>query len=293
MNYIVFDMEWNQPVDAAAAVQEPVYLSGEIVQIGAVKLNDAFEPVSELRLLIRPKFYEKMHRKIATLTGVYDKQLREEGVSFPEAYKTFTDWCGDDYAVMTWSQTDMQVMIENMMVHGLDVSNLPDIIDVQRIFGREIMRTDRRVSLEEAMEVLGLHGDRAHDALNDSRNTVQVCSRMDLDGCVDEYITRIYADTEPHRGYEESRQILEDAGLLETVCPWCGEKMTGEGWIPGRYGMHQTRFACPEGDELLALLMRSPMHPSGFRPQRIFYEMSDDLWDQYCDAKEQAESAAR
>lgn len=58
MNYIIFDLEWNQPMDERSTVLKPVYLSGEIVEIGAVKLNDQFCPVDELRLYITPKYYK-------------------------------------------------------------------------------------------------------------------------------------------------------------------------------------------------------------------------------------------
>ena len=43
MEYIVLDLEWNQPYDASMAIKETVHLSGEIIQIGAVKLSEDFE----------------------------------------------------------------------------------------------------------------------------------------------------------------------------------------------------------------------------------------------------------
>ena len=38
MNYIVLDMEWNQANSYSEMVKDPIMLTGEIVQIGAVKL---------------------------------------------------------------------------------------------------------------------------------------------------------------------------------------------------------------------------------------------------------------
>ena len=40
MNYIVLDMEWNQANSYAEMVKDPIMLTGEIVQIGAVKLDE-------------------------------------------------------------------------------------------------------------------------------------------------------------------------------------------------------------------------------------------------------------
>ena len=89
MNYIIFDLEWNQPPEEAAAVQSPVHLTGEIVEIGAVKLDEHFSLIDELRLYITPKYYTKMHRKVASLTGIRDQDLKDRGKPFPDAYREF------------------------------------------------------------------------------------------------------------------------------------------------------------------------------------------------------------
>ena len=46
MSYIVLDLEWNQAMSSNASVfnRLPIHLSGEIIQIGAVKLDDDFCP---------------------------------------------------------------------------------------------------------------------------------------------------------------------------------------------------------------------------------------------------------
>ena len=43
MNYIVLDLEWNQAITYADMIKNPVLLTGEIIQFGAVKLNGNFE----------------------------------------------------------------------------------------------------------------------------------------------------------------------------------------------------------------------------------------------------------
>lgn len=281
MNYIVFDLEWNQPASPEAAVREPVYLAGEIVEIGAVKLNDAFEKVDELRLYIRPQYYTRMHRAIASLTGVHDRDLQEQGLPFPEAFAAFRNWCGEEYTYMTWSTSDLPVLIDNMRLHGLDVSELPDLVDVQRIFDREIMRSQRRTNLDHALEVLGVKGERAHDALNDSRNTVLVCDRMDLDGCIDEYITHPFLDLTAEGQYPDIRTLREDPELLKVDCPWCGSRVSCDGWLQTRREGPVTRGLCECDGEFLMYLNVSETGSGSLRVSRMLYEMSDDLWDQY------------
>ena len=70
MNYIIFDPEWNPSTDDRSTVLEPVYLSGEIAEFGAVKLNDQFCLVDEFFLYITPMYYKKMHHWIAMVTGI-------------------------------------------------------------------------------------------------------------------------------------------------------------------------------------------------------------------------------
>ena len=128
-------------------------------------------------------------------------------------------------------------------MHGVD-AEMPCCYDLQRIFGHEIMRDDRQCSLERAMELLKLTPDRAHDALNDARNTVQICGRMDLDGCMDEYRLRYVGYPEDRkaglvqgREYASLAEAQADPALTETACPYCGETVTLGQWASSRFQM--------------------------------------------------------
>ena len=39
MDYIVLDLEWNQPLSPQRMVREPFILGGEIIQFGAVRID--------------------------------------------------------------------------------------------------------------------------------------------------------------------------------------------------------------------------------------------------------------
>ena len=98
MQYIILDMEWNQPWPGSYSAKKalPSPLRGEIVQIGAVRMTQDQQVADEFQILIRPKYFKKMNRKVASLTGIRDSVLREKGVSFPEAAAQFAAWCGED-----------------------------------------------------------------------------------------------------------------------------------------------------------------------------------------------------
>ena len=159
MNYVVFDLEWNQKTPDIPQVTKPVYLSGEIIEIGAVKLDDSFRVTEEFRVYVLPQFYTRMNDRVTRLTKIHGNYLKKHGIPFPEACRRFQRWCGEDYAFMTWSQSDLPMLTSNMLLHGMDVSGLPVCFDIQRIFDYEIMRSDRQYSLEAALSFLNLKGD--------------------------------------------------------------------------------------------------------------------------------------
>ena len=286
MDYIVFDLEWNQPANETQQVLTPVFLTGEIIEIGAVKLNEKFETVDELKLYIKPQYYTRMHHRIATLTGISDRTLAEKGEPFPEAYARFAQWCGEDYGFMTWSDSDLPVLIENMQLHGIDASAMPMTFDAQRMFGRELMWTDRQFSLDAALEVLGVTGDKAHDALHDARNTVKVCDRLELETYIGEYGSRVFSEPASEKVYDSVAQILAAPEAAQVVCPWCGETMTCREWVPLNGHRFAAMGSCGEEDEFLVYLTPLQNPQGGYRISRLLYEMSDDLWDQYQDKLE-------
>ena len=64
--YIVLDLEWNQ--SSRGKEGSVNCLPFEIIEIGAVKLNENFRTVSEFHRLIRPRVYRQMHFKISEVT---------------------------------------------------------------------------------------------------------------------------------------------------------------------------------------------------------------------------------
>lgn len=283
MQYIIFDLEWNQPPTPEAAVTHPLYLGGEIIQIGAVKLNDAFEVIDELRLYIRPTHYTKLHKQISALTHIRDKDL-SEAPYFPQAYEIFSQWCGEEYAYMTWSMSDMPMLLDNMLLHNIDCSRLPVCYDIQRIFGREIMRSNNRCSLDHALEILNMKGDLAHDALHDARNTAKICGYLDLDQYLEEYAAPAYVLFPCHKVYSSIHEALKDEALSCISCPFCGSEIRCENWVPQDSHTYINYGYCPdEDDEFLLQLHVYRGTPGEYRIHRLFYGMSDDLWEIYQD----------
>ena len=91
MDYIVLDMEWNQPWPGSPSAKKvlPVHIRGEIIQIGAVRLTQDRQVADEFQVLIRPKYYRTLNRRVSKLTGIKESRLKAEGVSMEDAMAAF------------------------------------------------------------------------------------------------------------------------------------------------------------------------------------------------------------
>ena len=145
-SYIVLDLEWNQPLNPDSAIREPFFFDSEIIEIGALRLDERFRETGSFKTFIRPRFYPHMNGDVVQLTKIRAQDL-EKAPEFPRAYADFMEWCGENCCLCTWGPDDLPVLMDNLLMHGLDAA-LPDGYDLQRIFGHEIMRDDRQCSLE-------------------------------------------------------------------------------------------------------------------------------------------------
>ena len=76
MNYIVFDLEWNQ--EAEKKTEEPNLIPFEIIEIGAVKLNEKQEILDSFSALIQPQIYTTLDSKVSELIKHTMEELQEK-----------------------------------------------------------------------------------------------------------------------------------------------------------------------------------------------------------------------
>ena len=73
MNYIIFDLEWNQSPEGKSGSDERMPF--EIIEIGAVRLNEKREKTGEFQTLIKPQVYKWIHDSIHSVVHVDYKDL--------------------------------------------------------------------------------------------------------------------------------------------------------------------------------------------------------------------------
>jgi len=179
MNYIVLDLEWNQ---AAYKSDEEDELPFEIIEIGAVKLDENCENPEEYDELVRPQVYPFLLRRTKEITGLTDADLDKRGVFFDELCPKFLEWCGKDYVFCIWGTSDLTQLERNMAYYDIKIPwKYPlKYLDVQKLFALQEKEGKARRNLESAIEAYGVKKDRPfHRAVDDAVYTAEVLKRID------------------------------------------------------------------------------------------------------------------
>lgn len=185
MNYIVLDMEWNYPLTRKKKVRDPFFLRGEIIQIGAVKLDAQLEVCDSFEAMIRPEFYPYINRKVQKLTLITQSDV-EQGISFEKAIYQFKQWCGPGDIILTWGCEDIQMLIDNLDFRDMDFDWIPEDFDAQWMFDDQVTLENRRYSLDYARFKFDVKGRNAHNALNDAYNTAEVLQHLNVAEWIEE-----------------------------------------------------------------------------------------------------------
>ena len=267
MYYITLDLEWNQAyAQKARAVQRQLSLRlrGEVIQIGAVKLDERMNICGSYQIIVKPKYYKKLHRHVSELTGITQEQM-DLGTPLTEAAKLFRKWCGKDYAFLTWGPDDIPMLKENLTANGLESAWTERVYDLQRIFNVRTDGSSKQRSLEYAMEHFGIPQNLpAHDALNDAYFTALVAQRLDVPDAIRSYTDKngdyleeyVIGDADAGEdGYVAIEEMLEDSCVKEPVCPLCKSALESKGKPLHSKGQRYTYYyACPQHGEMLLTL---------------------------------------
>ncbi len=239
MNYIIVDLEWNQsPLGKA---NEKGKLPFEIIEIGAVKMNQDGTILDEFHSYIKPKVYLELHYKTQELLNIDIKDLENEK-QFPEVITRFFAWCGTEFAFGTWGSMDLTELQRNLQYyHMLDLLPGPiEYYDVQKLFALQFEGVKNPHTLEYAVDFLGLQKEEVfHSAIHDARYTALIFAKLNRDMLrnfsIDVYQNPKSKDEEIYvvydnycksvsKEYVTKEDALQDKDVTSTVCYLCGKR---------------------------------------------------------------------
>ncbi len=240
MAYIVFDLEWNQC--PYGKEWENPRLPFEIVEIGAVKLNEQKEPIDSFDALIRPYVYKKLHYQTKKVIGIREEELRD-GIPFPEAAESFFKWCGEEAVFCTWGTLDLTELQRNLLFYGMEELLKGPVIycDVQKLFAITFETRKIRRSLKTAVEMAGLPEDMAfHTAKDDAAYTAELFRKIPdetirTDFSIDcfsvprtrkEEVYLVYPGYHKFisKSFGTKEAVMEDRTVNAIYCTECGRK---------------------------------------------------------------------
>ena len=306
MNYIVLDMEWNQPWPGSPSAKKvlPVQIRGEIIQIGAVRVTEEQQVGDEFQVLIKPKYYRHLNRRVSKLTGIKESRLKEEGIPFPEAMERFRSWCGEDIVFLTWGFDDITILRENLQLYGMETGWTDSWYNAQMIFNAQTDGSTAQKALKTAMEMFGIEATRpAHDALGDAYHTALICARLDLKRGALEYNQALKSHENGFHGAELpgciSRSVYYDfadkhaaLGAMagsENLCPICGRQMLASRWFAQPGHRYMDLPTCPEHGKFLIRVRLSQQPDGTIRVSRLTYEATSEAAEAYARRAEKAE----
>ena len=240
MNYIIFDLEWNQ--SPCGPEYENPRIPFEIIGIGAIKLNDKFEIVDEYSSIVKPRIYKRLHKHIRQMLN-YDEEYLKTGRPFDMVCREFMKWCGTDFIFGTWGTSDLPQLQKNMDYYYMNKFSEPfKYYDIQSIFAEQEPELGS-CKLEKAVKFLELPTDYTfHTAINDARYTAQIfqyLSKENLDDhyCYDYYHEPKDKESEIHafhhsyaehisRGFHQRNDIMLDKDIMTLRCYKCRKKLS-------------------------------------------------------------------
>lgn len=273
-------------------------LRGEIIQIGAVKVNESMEVLDTFSMNLKPRIFRKLHYHVARVTGLTQADL-DHGVPIKEGLRRFKDWAGEDACFAEWGMDDVPVLKQNLFLVGLD-ENWPKIwYDTQWLFLREHPRQEgEEMKLESVINRLGLPMDRPfHDALADALYTADVCRQLDMETGLELYpdeaamlreglcpdADATYLDFTCFSGFLEKEAFRENETVQGVTCPTCGGALSpAELWLKRGNTGYYTLRGCPAHHDWLMrikLMRRDGLHWSVARCLEVPTEASMARWN--------------
>lgn len=240
MNFIVLDLEWNQ--SNTGEEPEVAEIPFEIIDIGAIKLNNKRIMIDEFNSLVKPAVYQHMHKITSKIIHLHMQDL-QKGRPFNEVMDEFLTWCGKDSIFCTWGPLDLFEMQRNLRFFGMEpLSSQPiRFLDVQKLFSIAYEDKKSRRNLEYAIDFLKIEKDIPfHRAFSDAYYTAKILSMLPEEVLenysIDTFVLPKTREEEIHvlfhdymkyvsREFGDKQQAMEDKEVISTKCYLCHKNL--------------------------------------------------------------------
>jgi inhibitor of KinA sporulation pathway (predicted exonuclease) len=172
MNYIILDLE-------ATCWEKRDKQPNEIIEIGAVCINEEKQIISEFNSFIKPTVHAILSDFCTELTSITQQQV-DGAQLFPVVLEEFQNWIlsfGDEYLLCSWGFYDRVQFKNDCELHGLPTNWLEAHISLKHQYAkiRQTRPTGMKVALKSEKIILeGTH----HRGIDDAKNIAKIFVKL-------------------------------------------------------------------------------------------------------------------
>ncbi len=169
MNYIILDLEatcWKDRSDTRP---------NEIIEIGALKIDQAGKTISEFHAMVKPKTHPELSDFCKELTHIEQKDI-DEAKPFDQVLPDFQKWIdlSKPYLLCSWGFYDKTQFAKDCDLFELSKIWLIKHISLKHQFAA-IKKIPRPIGMAAALELEGIKLEgKHHRALDDAKNIVKI-----------------------------------------------------------------------------------------------------------------------
>lgn len=229
MNFVILDLEWN-----GAYSKKAKKFVNEIIEFGAVKIDEQFNTIDTFSMLVTPQIGKKLNSRVSELTHITSKELFDSNNTFTHVLSKFKKFLSDSI-LLTWGTSDILTLIENCKYY-LGDSKLPFMTtycNLQSYCEHKLNHTDksRQMGLSTCAEQLSIStkGLELHRACDDAKLSLKCFKKLYDDRDIREFIE--IANDEFYRKITfknsviyDLRNPLIDKKEFYICCDKCGRK---------------------------------------------------------------------
>ena len=188
MNFVILDLEWN-----GAYSKKAKKFVNEIIEFGAVKIDEQFNTIDTFSMLVTPQIGKKLNSRVSELTHITTKELFDSNNTFTHVLSKFKKFLSDSI-LLTWGTSDILTLIENCKYY-LGDSILPFMTtycNLQAYCEHKLNHTDksRQMGLSTCAEQLSIStkGLELHRACDDAKLSLKCFKKLYDDRDIREFI---------------------------------------------------------------------------------------------------------
>lgn len=169
MNYIILDLE------ATCWEQRDAGQKNEIIEIGAVKVNEQGIATDEFARFVKPSLHPELSEFCKTLTSIRQHQVDKADL-FPQVITEFIHWINpsEAYVLCSWGHYDKHQLIADCQLHQLETGWLTPHISLKHQHG-ELRSLRKPLGMASALRMEGLELKGTHHrGIDDARNITEI-----------------------------------------------------------------------------------------------------------------------